>query len=578
MLKVCIATSECVPYIKTGGLADVCGSLPKTLAVLGCEVKLFLPRYGTIDCEEHGLVLAADLQEISVEIAGRMVSFTTWYGRLPGSAVEVYLIDCPAYFERPGPYTSDPDEDERFILFQHAIINVLQRYHWAPDILHCNDWQTSLLPVFLRTTYGWDGLFARTATVLAIHNIAYQGSFPLATIAKAGLSYELAYPGGPFEFYGSFSFLKSGLVFADVLSTVSKTYAKEIQTPQFGEGLDGVLRSRAADLFGILNGIDTEVWNPSTDPHITRKYNAETLDRKVENKRFLLEQANMPFDRHVPVVGIMSRLIDQKGIELVQPILEYLIRKYGVQFVVHGQGDHRYEEFFRWAAATFPGHVAATLGYTEPEAHRVAAGCDMLLMPSRFEPCGLTQMYSMAYGTVPVVRKTGGLADTVRDYHEYDGTGDGFSFTDYSPFALYTTVVRALELGRERENWNVVMRRGMLADNSWMAAATNYLDLYRLAMRRRGVEPMPVDEPMLPRADRGAEPDRRPEAPDRDAEPDRRPEVPGLSRDAEIVQEPLVPRGAVLEAAEENVAPRSIRTTGRRSVIRPSVSHPTAAA
>ncbi len=484
-MNVCFATTECVPFAKTGGLADVSGALPKALAAQGCHVKLFLPLYQSIHVHDYGFVQAHELDGIPVPVGERTHTFNTWYGHLPDSDVEVYLIDCPHYFHRRHIYTADADEDERFILFQHAVLKVLQRYHWAPDVIHCNDWSTALLPVFLRKTYDWDRLFGGTATLLSIHNIGYQGRFHHATLHLAGLARDLYFPGGPYELHGAFSFLKAGLLFADVISTVSPTYAHEIQTPDLGADLDGILRTRSADLFGVLNGIDPAVWNPAIDAYIPHHYDDDALDGKALNKQALLEEARLPFDERVPAIGMISRLTAQKGIELLQPVLQPLLEQNLVQFVFLGSGENHYEDFFRWAAASYPQQVAAYIGYNERLAHLIEAGCDLFVMPSRYEPCGLNQMYSLAYGTVPIVRKTGGLADTVQDFHETGGQGNGFSFSDYQGYALHDAILRALGVFQDRPAWRALMRRGMAQDFSWNTSARHYLELYHHATWKR---------------------------------------------------------------------------------------------
>ncbi len=484
-MKIAFAVSECVPYVKTGGLADVAGALPKALAKLGCQVKVFLPLYGQIDVRAHRLIRATELQNLTQRIGDTAVTFHVWYGHLPDSEVEVYLVDCPAYYRRPTPYTRDPDEDERFILLQHAVLQILQHYHWAPDVLHCNDWQTALLPAFLKLTYKWDRLFDQTACLLSIHNIGYQGRFARETVAKAGLSYAHYYPGGPLEFNDTFCFLKAGIVFSEIVSTVSPTYAQEIQTPEYGAGLEGVLATRKADLYGILNGIDTEEWNPRKDRYLPYPYSLRNLSAKQKNKRALLDEAGLPLDAERASVGIVSRLAAQKGFDLLPPILPDLMRL-PLQFVVLGSGEPQQEAFFKRAAASYPDCFAAYIGYNDRLAHLITAGADLFLMPSRYEPCGLNQMYSLNYGTVPIVRKTGGLADTVRDYHEFYQQGNGFSFQEYTPLALYLTVRRALDVYRDRKTWREIMKRGMKADFSWRASAKRYLELYEKAMARPG--------------------------------------------------------------------------------------------
>lgn len=476
-MKICYATSECVPFAKTGGLADVGGALPKALSEEGCEVKVFLPYYASIDQQEHNLIKAQELHHIPVTIENQIHLFDTWYGKLPDSNVEVYFIDCPEYFHRPDLYTSDADEDERFILFQHAILQVLQRYHWAPDVVHCNDWQTALLPVYLKMNYKWDALFAQTKSLMAIHNIGYQGKFPKETLSKAGLSPDNYYPGGPFEFENTFSFLKTGLVFADHLSTVSRTYAIEIQSPEFGAGLDGVLTMRKDDLDGILNGIDIAEWNPKTDKFIPHTYSIRNLSNKKKNKKALLDQAQLKYSESIPVIGMVTRLTKQKGLELLKSMIQEIM-DLPLQIVALGSGEEIYDDFLRSSAQSYPQKFSAYIGYNNELAHLITAGCDMFLMPSLYEPCGLNQMYSLNYGTVPIVRETGGLADTVHDFHRYGKKGNGFSFNDFTPYELYLTIVRALDTFRDQEIWKDLMKRGMKADFSWKASAKKYLKMY----------------------------------------------------------------------------------------------------
>lgn len=483
-MRICFVASECVPYVKTGGLADVAGALPKSLTALGHEVKVFLPLYKSVNTIDHNLVFAHELSNIAVGIGDSTITFSTWYGKLPDSEAEVYLIDCPHYYHRSSTYTNDEDEDERFILLQHAVLLILQRFNWAPDIVHCNDWQTGLLPVFLYEKYNWDALFHHTATVMSIHNIGYQGRFHSRAVYKAGLSYDRYYAGGPYEFHNSFSFLKVGLVYSTLLSTVSETYAEEIQTEAYGAGLEGLLAARKNDLFGILNGVDTTDWNPETDRFIEVNYSLDTLDQKQANKRALIEEMGLPYSPTTPTVGIVSRFAGQKGFELLQPFLDDMLRHHDFQLVVLGSGDPQLEDFFRWAADAHPHKVAAYIGYNNRLAHLIEAGADMFLMPSRYEPCGLNQMYSLAYGTIPVVRKTGGLADTVHDHHETKGEGNGISFYDFTSHALYTSMLRAFELYKQPDIWYTMQERGMTTDFTWNASAQKYVQLYEEALRR----------------------------------------------------------------------------------------------
>lgn len=480
-MKICFATSECVPFAKTGGLADVAGALPKALAQEGCEIKVFLPLYGSIDVLRYHLVVVKELQNLSVKIGNKSVAFNVSHGKLPDSKVDVYFIDCPEYYQRPKLYTDDPDEDERFILFQLAIFQVLQHYKWSPDVMHSNDWQTSLLPVYLKMLYSDNSLFKNTAGILSIHNIGYQGRFKKESVLKAGLPEDQYYPGGPFEFDNTFSFLKAGIVFADLITTVSETYAREIQTAAYGEGMESTLASRSGELYGILNGIDTNVWNPQKDNLIPFRYSLENPADKKKNKKALLKEANLPFNDNVPTIGIVSRLAKQKGFDLLQPMVNEIMRL-PLQIVALGSGEQELETFFNRTASTYAEKFAVYLGFNNELAHQITAGCDMFLMPSRYEPCGLNQMYSLNYGTVPIVRKTGGLADTVHDYHENDGKGNGFSFNDYTAYALYLTILRALDTYRKKKNWTDIMKRGMKQDFSWRASAKKYVELYKKAI------------------------------------------------------------------------------------------------
>lgn len=483
-MNICFVTSECVPFVKTGGLADVSGALPRALAGMGDHsVKLFLPLYDRIRVFDHGFVPATDLDGSRVTISGVERKYGVWYGHLPDSDVEVYLIDCPHYFHRRRVYTEDPDEGERFVLLQHAAFHIMQRYHWHPDIIHGHDWQAGLMPALLKHVYSWDGLFRDTKTVLTIHNIGYQGLFSPALAVGAGLPDREAGEGGSLEFSGAFSFLKSGIVFADRITTVSPTYADEIRTPEYGEGLEQLLTWRASCVSGILNGIDTDAWNPATDPRIHTTYSIEDVDAgKWANKQALLADFGLDARRETPVFGIVSRFAPQKGFDLLFPILVGLLDRLDIQLIVLGSGDGRTEKYFRNLAGLRPDRVGTYIGYNEDLAHRIEAGADLFLMPSYYEPCGLNQMYSLRYGTVPVVRKTGGLADTVIDVHEHPGAGNGFSFEDPRPDVVAETIRRAASVFEDRQEWHGIQERGMATDFSWHRSARAYRDLFRSAM------------------------------------------------------------------------------------------------
>jgi starch synthase len=483
-MRIAFATSECVPYVKTGGLADVSGALPQALAAEGNEVKVFLPLYGSINTIKHDLTFVREIYANPVQIGGDTVYYHLWYKK-DAAGVEHYFIDYPPYYHRTQIYTNAPDEDKRFILLQNAVLQILQRYNWAPDVLHCNDWETALLPVYLKEKYAWDSLFRKTASVLSIHNLAYQGLFSKEAIYHAGLYYDKYYPGGPFEFHNTFSFLKAGLLYADTLTTVSETYAREIQTWEYGARLDGVLALRRNDLFGILNGIDVDEWNPRLDKFVPQHYDFEHFADKLQNKRALLEQVGLPFDKNVPVIGMITRLAAQKGLEILSQAFDGLMQM-PLQLVILGSGEKKYEDFLRWAAGTYPDKVAVYIGFNNALAHLITAGSDMYLMPSRYEPCGLNQMYSLNYGTVPIVRQTGGLADTVKDYHELTAEGNGFSFRDFTPHALFSSVERAFAFFSQKDIWLQLARRGMAEDFSWQHSARRYIEVYKIAMSKRG--------------------------------------------------------------------------------------------
>jgi starch synthase len=487
-MKIAFLSSEAVPFAKTGGLADVAGSLPKALTELGCEVKLFLPKYFFIDESKYGLHYSWDVGEMLIRINGHLRSVHIHHTKLNDSNVEVNFIDCPHYFHRGHIYTNDLDEDERFILFCKGAIEALQRFKWKPDVIHCNDWQTGLVPLFIKDNYKWDRMFDKTASLFTIHNIGYQGRFSKSALFSAEIRGDLFYPGGPVEFEDSVSFMKTGILFSDIINTVSKTYAYEILTPEYGAGLNVVLSQRNEDLFGILNGVDYTTWNPETDKHLPFKYSKDNLLGKYKNKKFLLEHFGIPFDESIPLIGIVSRMVNQKGFDIFASALQDLMQL-DAQWVILGSGEDRYEEMFRHISHVLPNKVATYVGFNNELSHLIEAAADIFLMPSRYEPCGLNQIYSMKYGTVPVVRKTGGLADTVQDwdemhYHGYDN-GNGFSFNDYTSYALFLTVQRAVNAFHHKDAWKKIMLNGMSRDYSWKNSAKEYMNLYEKAVKKR---------------------------------------------------------------------------------------------
>ncbi len=487
-MKIVFATSEVVPFAKTGGLADISGALPKELAKLGCDVRVFMPKYFSIDESLFDLQYVWGAGEMSVRVAGIDYPAHVYKSYLSGSKVEIYFIDCPHYFNRHEIYTKDDDEDERFILFSKAVVETCRRLKWSPDVFHCNDWQTGLIPLFIKDNSGGDGLFKNSASVFTIHNIGYQGNFNSDVVDKAEIKKELYYPYGPIEFYNKVSFLKTGINFSDVISTVSQTYAKEILTQEFGGGMESILLQRKNDLFGILNGVDYSVWSPETDEHLPYHYSSSDLSGKLKNKKYLLKHLGLPFNENVPVIGIVSRLVTQKGFDLIAESINTLIKS-GAQWVILGSGETEFEELFIDLANRYPKKVSAYIGYNNELSHLIEAGSDMFLMPSHFEPCGLNQIYSLKYGTVPMVRKTGGLADTVRDYNEDllsgKNMGNGFSFEDYNKNSLVDVIERAITYFKNKVIWRMVQINGMKCDYSWEKSALEYLALYQKAVKKK---------------------------------------------------------------------------------------------
>jgi starch synthase len=483
MYKILFVTSEAHPLIKTGGLGDVSASLPAALKALGQDVRLLLPGY------RDALRAAGELRLVaSFPIHGGAEPVRLLEGHLPGTEVPCWFVYLPRYFDRPGhPYLAPdghdwPDNAARFTAFCRSALTVARDragLAWTPDVVHCQDWQTGLVPALLARES------PRPATVFSIHNLAYQGLFPWHTFLDLGLPLDL-WAVDAMEFYGRFSFIKGGLVFADRLSTVSPTYAREILTPAFGFGLEGVLRLRADRLVGILNGIDYKAWNPASDPFIAQHYDAHSLDLKRLNKSALQQELGLPPEQHIPLIGMVGRLVEQKGFDLMLNALRRLMEQETLQWVVLGSGERRFEQALHQAARRYPERIAVHIGYHEALAHRVEAGVDLFLMPSRFEPCGLNQMYSLRYGTLPIVHRTGGLADTVVDATEEAmarGVATGFVFDAPTPPALSEAVTRALRLYRRPELWRRLQVTGMRQDFSWESSASHYLDLYRQALQ-----------------------------------------------------------------------------------------------
>jgi starch synthase len=480
-VKILFVASEGLPFSKTGGLADVVEALPKALVAQGHEVAVVLPRY-------RGTKTSAVVKpSLTIPMANRL-RFPAVLNGTVISGVRYFFVDDPAYFDRDGFYGNSagdfPDNAERYSEFCRAAIEIV-KHLWPADVIHCHDWQTALVPVLLRSSYGDDPMVKHIPVVFTIHNMGYHGLFPRDVLERAGIPLPLYNPAG-LEFYGSVNFLKGGLVYADYLTTVSKRYAEEIQTPEFGYGLDGVVRSRAERMVGILNGVDYSAWSPDKDKLIPMKYSAKDMSGKQVCKQALLELFGIaPEHAARPVIGIVSRFADQKGFDLIaEKALELM--KEDVSLVVLGSGDPRYEELFQAMANTFSGRVGVKIAYDNEIAHKIEAGADMFLMPSRYEPCGLNQIYSLKYGTVPIVRATGGLDDTVEPFDLEHGTGTGFKFAEYSGAAMMYAIRQALHHSTDERIWRRIQLNGMAKDFSWKGPAAEYAKVYQAALTLRG--------------------------------------------------------------------------------------------
>jgi starch synthase len=477
-MKILIATPEAVPYAKTGGLADVTGTLLKEYKGMNKEACLILPLYKRI--REGNVTLTDTGLKIKVPVGERKIE-----GRLFRDRSSVYFIECDEFFDREELYGTPQgdysDNASRFIFFSRGVLETCKALNFRPDVIHCHDWQTGLIPLYLKTTY-FDTFFKGTASLLTIHNLGYQGLFSSYEMPLTGLGWELFRPEG-IEFYGAINFLKAGLISADVLTTVSNTYAKEILQKEFGFGLEGVLQTRVKDLYGVINGIDYHEWDPSRDEFIPRKFGTDDLRARVECKRSLVKEVLLDnADR--PLIGIVGRLSAQKGFDLVLQSLEEFI-SLGVNLVLLGKGDALFQDGFLRAARKYKRRVSVTIGFEEPLAHRIYAGSDFFLIPSKYEPCGLGQLISMRYGCIPVGRKTGGIADTVQDYNPLASKGTGFLFLDFTPSAMQDAIKRALCLYTDRDKMQKVIRDAMKKDFSWKRSAERYIELYDYAVKKK---------------------------------------------------------------------------------------------
>jgi starch synthase len=477
-LKICFVASEIAPLAKTGGLADVAGVLPRHLHALGHDVRVFMPLYSSMGNFASQAAPLEAARYVPLALGPHRYWYSLLQTQLPNSSVPLYLVHCPEVYDRPSIYTAGSDEHLRFLVLQRAALEGCQRMQFAPDIVHCNDWHTALMPMLLKSVYAWDSLFAATKSVLSIHNIGYQGIF------SAGSTYDI---GGDVRHMlawetlvgGAFNWLREGVRHAHRVTTVSPTYAKEICTPEGGHGLDGALRARADGVVGILNGVDYSEWDPATDRYLKHRYTPQDLSGKRATKRSLLDWMNLSVDDSTPLLGVVSRMTVQKGFDLLFDSLPHILATREVAMIALGSGETRYEDFFTYLQRRFPERVVFHRGYNEELSHLIEAASDVFLMPSQYEPCGLNQMYSLKYGTPPIVRRTGGLADSVQMWDPHTRQGTGIVFNDFDVPAVQWAIHTALDFFKDSDGWTQLMRNGMAQDFSWERQTAEYVQLYR---------------------------------------------------------------------------------------------------
>ncbi len=482
-LNICFLSAEVAPLAKAGGLADVSAALLKFLHEAGHDIRFFLPAYAQLDRSALDVHPVDFLQDLAVDIGAETCRFSVLSARLPGSSARFYLVDCPQFFARPGIYGNDADEHRRFLLLTHAAFMSCQRMGFAPDILHCNDWHTAIAPLWLRTIYKWDQLFARTRSVFTIHNIGYQGIISATAASELVPTIDIPKLHQEDLRAGRINLLRTALLHADLLTTVSPTYAREIQTAEFGLGLEDTLRARQHQLLGILNGVDYSEWNPKHDRYLPLHYGANQLGIKAQLKSQLLKRLGLEEGSRRLLVGMVTRLAEQKGIELLLDVLPALLAERDLSIAVLGAGEGRYEAFFTELARDHPGRVHFHRGYSEELAHWIEAGADCFLMPSRYEPCGLNQLYSLRYGTVPIVRRTGGLADSVQHYDVASGVGTGVVFNDFDAPAVRWALNTTIDLYHQKKPWRRLVQNAMAMDFSWQHQLQYYIAAYETLVR-----------------------------------------------------------------------------------------------
>ena len=485
-LRVLFVTPEAVPFAKTGGLADVAGSLPKFLQKIGCELKLVMPYYRMV--KKSGFPIQYLGNEIEIPIGDEILRAEIYQGYL-NHDIPIYFIGRDEFFDREYLYSTPKgdyfDNAERFIFFSKTVPTLCQHIGFSPDIIHHHEWQTGLIPAYLKSIYRNDPLFYPTAVVFTIHNIAYQGLFKKEKFWLTRLPMEMYNPEG-IEFWERINFMKAGIVYADVINTVSKKYSEEIQTSEYGYGLEGILKKREEDLYGIVNGVDYQEWDPSHDPQLIVGYDLNHLSGKRECKKDLLKELNLPLSlESSPLLGMISRLADQKGFDLLVEILEELFTL-DIGFVLLGTGEQKYHDLFTQVAQKYPQKAGIRIAYDDRLAHKIEAGADLFLMPSKYEPCGLNQIYSLKYGTIPIVRATGGLDDTIMNYDPTTRRGNGFKFIRYDAKEFLNQIKVAIGFYSQPEHWKELVHNAMTSDFSWQRSAEAYLQLYRKALEKKG--------------------------------------------------------------------------------------------
>lgn len=472
-MKVLFVTSEAHPFLKTGGLADVAFALPKALRALGIDVRVIMPKYS--DISEYYKNNMKTLKEFNVNLGWRNQYVGLQY--IEEEDIPFYFIDNEYYFKRKGAY-GYYDDGERFSYFSKAVLESIKYMKdFKPHIIHNNDWHTAIIPVLMKEIYSNDKLYSSIQTILTIHNLRYQGVFSKEILGDLFSLGENCFADDKLKYYDSISFMKGGIIYSDRVTTVSETYAQEIQTPFYGEGLNGLLKGKSYKLSGIVNGIDYDIYNPKNDKEIYLNYSEENIENKNTNKQMLQQQLGLPENKDIPIIGIISRLVDQKGLDLIAEVMDDIMNL-ELQMVILGTGDNKYEKMFKYYAEKYPSKISSNIYFSNDLSKKIYAGSDFFLMPSLFEPCGIGQLIAMKYGTLPIVRETGGLKDTVLSYNEYTGKGNGFSFTNYNARDMLYTIDRAINFYKDKSVFNNIVRNAMRTDNSWDSSAYKYIELY----------------------------------------------------------------------------------------------------